>query len=174
MLVKVFKSNQIYIYAFLPLVLIALRWPVLFNDAPFTPSGQLPFLTDFFTFLSANPWMSLFLGMAAIIIQAVLLAGIVNDHRLIHYSTNLTAFVIVICYSIFAPQNYFSPVIFSNVFSVLALSKIMKIQQNGEVFGNLFRAGIYISIGSLIYLPSLFMLLIVFYAIGIIRIFLAR
>jgi len=171
MLVRIFKTNQIYIYAFIPIVLIALRWTVLFHDAPFTPAGQLPFLSDFFAWLSTNPWLSLFLGIVAIFYQGHLLAEIVNQHRLIPYSSNLIVFILVVCYSVLAPQNYFSPIIFSNVFSVLALFRIMKIHNQGGIYRDLFRVGIYISLGTMIYLPSSFMLLIVFYDLVIIRTF---
>jgi len=171
MIVKIFKSNQIYVYAFIPLVLVALRWPTLTGPPPFTPSGQLPFLQDFFAWLSDYPWLSLLLGVVTITYQAYLISEIANEHRLLHYSSNLAAFILAISYSVFAPQDWFSPVILANLFSVLALKRITGIVHQGGIHGTLFRVGVYISLASLIYLPSVFMMLILFYDLAIIRTF---
>lgn len=171
MIVRLFKTNQVYIFAFIPLVLLFLRWPVLAGDAPFTSSGQLPFLTDFFAWLSLHAWLSLILSIVAITYQAYVLADIANEHRLLPYSSNLYALILALFYSVFSPQDWFSPAIFANVFSVLALRLIMDIFHQGGIQGNLFRAGIYIGLASMLYLPSTFMLLILFYDLAIIRTF---
>ena len=171
MIVRLFKTNQIYIYAFIPLVLLALRWPVLYGEPPFTPSGQLPLLSDFFAWLSDYHFLSLFLGIIAISYQAYELSEVSNEHRLVHYSSNLVAFVLAICYAIFIPHLWFSPVIMANVFVILSLKRILNIIHQGNIYGNLFRIGIYIGLASLLYLPSIFMLLILFYDLAIIRSF---
>lgn len=171
MIVRIFKSNQTYIYFFIPLVLFALRWPALISDPPFTPSGQLPFLTDFFAWLTNYPVLSLLLGITAITFQAFILSETVTEHRLLPYTSNMTAFILALCYSIFAPQSWFSPVIFANVFCVLALKRILDVFHQGYITGNLFRAGFYVGLASLLYLPSVFMLLILFYDLLLIRTF---
>jgi hypothetical protein len=171
MIVRIFKTNQVYIFAFIPLVLLLLRWPALIGEAPFTSSGQLPFLTDFFAWLSGYAWLSLLLSIVAITYQAYILSDIANEHRLLPYSSNLYALILALLYSVFSPQDWFSPAIFANVFSVLALKRIMDIFHQGGIQGNLFRAGIYIGIASILYLPSTFMLLILFYDLAIIRTF---
>ena len=171
MIVRIFKTNQVYIYAFIPLVLFALRWPVLVHDAPFSPAGQLPFLTQFFAWLSTVPVYSLLLGVICITYQAYVLSELCNEHRLLPFSSNLTAFLLAISYSVFAHHNWFSPVIFSNLFSVLALKRILNIYQQGDIQGNLFRASLYISLASIFYLPASFMMLVIFYDLYTIRTF---
>lgn len=171
MIVRIFKTNQVYIYAFIPLVLIALRWPVFFEPAPFTPSGQLPFLADFFSWLSNYPWLSVMLSAFVITYQAYLLSEMINEHRLVPYSSNLTAFILAISYAVFAPQAWLSPVILSNLFSVMALKRILNIYHQGEIRGTIFRAGIFIGLAAVFYLPSTFLMLILFYDLYVIRSF---
>lgn len=171
MILRIFKTNQLYIYAFIPLLVLVLRWPVFFRDAPFTPSGQLPFFSDFFAWLSIYPWLSVILSAVAISYQAYLISEMMNEHRLLPYSSNLAAFVLTINYSFLAPQAWFSPIILSNIFVVLSLRRILSIFHQGKIYGNLFRAGIFIGIGSLIYLPSSFMLIILIYDLYLIRTF---
>ena len=132
MIVKIFRTNQVYIYAFIPLVLLILRWPVLIEDAPFTSSGQLPFMSDFFAWLSGYPFLSLILGMVAITYQAYELSELCNEHRLVPYSSNLTAFILAISYAVFAPHLWFSPGILANVFLVLSLRRILNILHQGD------------------------------------------
>ncbi len=171
MLVRFFKSNQVYIYAIIPLVLLVLRWPVIISEPPFTPSGQLPFLADLLTWLSGQTYLNMILSAICITYQAYVLSEISNEHRLIPFSSNLVAFILALSYSIFAPHHWFSPVILSNLFIVLAIERIMNIYHQGEIRGNIFRAGIYISIASIFYLPSSFMLLVLFYDLIVIRTF---
>lgn len=171
MIVGFFRTNQIYVYAALPLLMLLLRWPVLAVDAPFTPSGQFPFLTDFFAWLTLYPWISLILGIAAVNMQGYVLVEAAAEHRLLPFTSNLTAFVLVLCYSVFQPHAWFSPVIFANYFSVLALRRILDIYHQGRVRDSLFRAGIYISLASLLYLPSVFMMAILFIGLSISRTF---
>ena len=171
MIVRLFKTNQIYIYAFIPIVLLFLRWPVLMTDPPFTPSGQLPVFSDFFAWLSDYHIISLLLGVIAITYQAYELSEVCNEHRLVQYSSNLIAFVLAISYAVFIPHLWFSPVILANVFVVLALKRILHIFHQGGIYGDLFRIGIYIGLASLFYLPSILMLLILFYDLAIIRSF---
>lgn len=171
MILRIFKTNQLYIYAIIPMLVLALRWPVFFLDAPFTPSGQLPFFSDFFAWLSYYPWLSVILSAAAISYQAYLLSELMNEHRLLPFSSNLAAFVLTITYSFLAPHAWFSPIILSNIFVVMSLRRILSIYHQGNINGNLFRAGIFIGVGSLIYLPSSFMILILFYDLYLIRTF---
>lgn len=169
MIVRIFKTNQVYIFAFIPLVVLALRWPTLFGEAPFNPSGQLPFLTDFFAWLSRHAWLSLLLTTAAITFQGFWVSWTANEHRLFPYISNLPSFILVICYSVLTPLSWFSPVIFANIFLVLALKRIADSYQKGEIKTHLFRAGVYIALASILYLPSMYMLLILFYGLAIFR-----
>ena len=171
MIVRIFKTNQVYIFAFIPLVLLALRWPVLLQPAPFTSSGQLPLLTDFFAWLSNYSWLSLLLGIMAVTFQSYVLADIGNEHRLVAYSSNLHALIIALFYSVFLSHNWFTPALLADVFIVLGLKVTLDIFHQGEIRGKLFRAGIYIGMASVFYLPSSFMLLILFYDLAIIRTF---
>ena len=169
MIVRIFKTNQIYVYAFIPLVILALRWPTLIGDPPFTSAGQLPFLSDFFSWLSNYSWLSLLLSIMAITTQGYWVNEICNEQRLFPFTSNFPAFMLAISYSVLTPQAWFSPVIFANVFLVLALYRISNIYHQGDIDNHLFRIGVYIALASLLYLPSIVMFGVLFYDLAIIR-----
>jgi len=171
MIVRIFRTNQIYIFAFVLLVLLILRAPSIYNVAPISADGYFPVIEQVFIFLNTWPILSYLLGITLILFQGVIISGIGGENQLFIQNSNLPAFVLALMYSMVSQLNWISPSLVASTFLVLALKQIISIYNQKSVDGEVFRTGILIGLASLFYLPSIGMFVVLFYNLSIFRTF---
>ena len=171
MIVKIFKTNQIYIFAFVFVALLVLRAPSVYNLAPLSISGYLPAIEWLFNFLNSWPVLSYLIGVVLILIQGIIISRIADDNQLFDQYSNLPALILAILYSMTFQLNWLSPAMIASTFLVFALKQIISIFNQKNVNAAVFRSGILIGLATFFYVPSIGMLLILFYNLSIFRSF---
>ncbi|HAW51326.1 MAG TPA: hypothetical protein DCX54_03195 [Flavobacteriales bacterium] len=171
MLTRIFSTNRVFIFAFLPFVLFILRGVSVFNSPPVQVSGQFPWIADIFFFINQYSSLNVILTVGLITVQAYYLARICDQQRLFHQTSNLPGFILAINYSLFTAFNYLSPALVANLFLILAMQRIMSVYNQAYVIPVLFRAGFYIGIAGVFYKPSLFFFILISYQLFISRTF---
>lgn len=171
MIVRIFSTNRIFIIAFIPLVLILLRFSTFIQPFDVSTEGMLPWCSDIFRFLEHQAVLSHLLSAILITIQAYFLARISDDERLFERTSNLPAFVLALSYSALPEFHVLSPALVANVFLVLALRRILQIYNQASVRALVFRAGFYIGLASLFYKPSAAMYILLVYQLNTFRTF---
>lgn len=171
MITRVFSTNRVYIFAFIPIVLLILRAGSVFNAPPVLESGQLPWISELFSYANQIPGLNLILTVVIITIQSYYLARICDQQHLFQHSSNLPGFILAINYSLFYAHHYLSPVLVANLFLILALQRILSVYNQATVAPVLFRAGLYIGIAAVFYKPSMFFFLIITYQLVVFRTF---
>jgi len=169
MITRIFSTNRVFIFAFLPIVLFILRGMSVFHPPPVRISGQLPWIADLFTFFNEAPALNLVFTVGLITIQAYYLARICDEQRLFQHSSNLPGFILAINYSLFMAFNYLSPALVANLFLILSLQRMMTVYNQAYVVPILFRAGLYIGLAAVFYKPAFFFYVIIFYQLIVSR-----
>ena len=156
MLIKIFKSNQKLVNAFVLVLAILLWLPSFFIDREGVVSN----------FISTNYyWLDMIIAILLISFQAIYINIIVNEFKLIENNTHLTSLIFVVfnsCLSIFFNLN---EIIIANCFVLLAVHQTLKLYDNKGGYTLFFNAGFLISTAALIYTPYVVFLLLIFFAL---------
>jgi hypothetical protein len=117
-----------------------------------------------------NPYALAAVFVLMLIVQAIMFNTLVNSNKLFENETNLPAFAYVLLLSMFNGYVFLSAPFLANFALIIALIKVLEAYHN-KSFTQPFDAGFAIGIASLFYLPSAVLILFVFVALSIIRVF---
>lgn len=115
-----------------------------------------------------------------ILIVIVLTAGglllnyIASEMEILNTTTYVVALIYVVLMSCSSEQTVFNPVIFSNLFMMLVLLKLMGTHRKEKAFSDIFDAGFLLALSTLFYFPSFLFIPIVWIALVLLRPFVWR
>lgn len=135
---------------------------VSFNDYP------MPLFILVATLLpSAGIWSKL-IALLLVTVNGLLLIQLNTKFILIKNRTHLPAlFYIAVCSAI-VPLQGLNPALFAAFFAILAIDSIFSTLEQNPLDGT-FKAGFFIALSTLFYLPSVSLLLVLFFAITILN-----
>ncbi len=166
MLHNVFRK----VYWYTPLLLLlggALLWLDAFVSPEKTLSVLAPTNAPLFTLIKPlildHPLAGVMIAFLVLMVQVVLINHIASSNGLTDRYSALTGllYLLLMCSTpgMIAPH----PLLFANLFLLLALNKILKEYQEHEGMAETFNSGMLIAIAGLFYLPALlFFLLLIF------------
>ncbi|MFH1004791.1 MAG: DUF6427 family protein [Bacteroidota bacterium] len=168
------KNNQAASIFFLPLLLITI-WIHGFISPypPEHPPGML--LYNFF--LDAIINVHFLLPIATMILvfsEALLFNRIVTEHEIIKTTTYVPATLYIILISCLPSFLTMHPIVIANLPLLFGLHKLMKTYRKKTAFSEVFDAGFFIAIASLIYFPSIVFVILIWIGLIIIRPFIWR
>ncbi|OWY23734.1 hypothetical protein C7N43_27790 [Sphingobacteriales bacterium UPWRP_1] len=102
-------------------------------------------------------------------LQAVILNGIMNHHRLVEAPNGLPGLFYLLLIALFNEHLYLSPPFFA-VFGILAALSIVYNSYYSDNFTLFYDAGFAVAVTSLFYLPALLLVLFVFIGITVMRV----
>ncbi len=105
-----------------------------------------------------SPFNSVLVAALIVLIQSIWLNRIVNEYNLFGKPGLLPALMYVTVTAIMAPLVVLSPVLLANFLLIAMISKFLSIYRRSEILDVLFDIGLMIGIGSLIYVPFLSLL----------------
>ncbi|MCX6258244.1 MAG: hypothetical protein NTW49_10185 [Bacteroidia bacterium] len=171
------KSNQNLVLILIPLFIV-----ILWLQSFIHPSGTVLLFAD-----RAMPLYKLVLGIAGnkpvtlliialflFVIQVLQVIKLNKDFILIDIRTYTPAVVFTLACCSYPAMRQLQPVLFANIFILLSLSKIFQTYKDESLFTNFFDASFFISLASLFYFNALFMLLVVWSGMVILRQFSIR
>ncbi len=174
MLVKFFKSIQPATFLSIPLFAILLWLPIIYNLQPLVDKHSMPFYEWLFLIANRSDLAASIMGLAFVIFAAYVLNYVVNKHEFFDKRTYLPAFFYLILMSCFTNLLKPHPSIFSNIFLILSINKMISSYRKESAISEFFDASFLIAIASLFYLPSITFLFFILISLIVIRPFIWR
>ncbi len=115
------------------------------------------------------PLFNLFLASALVFIQAILINYLINHYNLLGKSTFLPALMYVTVSGLFIPFLMLSPPLVCNFLVIWMLFKLFNLYKGDEAKSISYDLGMIVAIGTMIYLPFIYMLLVIWIALIIFR-----
>lgn len=155
MLISFFKSNNASAFIFIPFIAVAIWTFGYFYPSPLVAQNGMPLYNFILQLANNNQWVTISLGLLMIVSEAFLLNFIINENEIL----NRKFFLPGIFYILFMSSNKtvlcLHPLIFANLFILLAIQRLLNSYRKESAFSHVFDAAFLFSIASLFYLPSL-------------------
>lgn len=153
MFIRLFKSNSVVSLIALPL-LAAIIWLFGFiHPSVLAIEHSMPLYELFASALVSSPALSVFVAFLLIVGEAFLLNYIITQNGVLPKQSYLTALFYVIFMSNNPEMLMLHPLVFANLFILLAFEKLISSYRKDVAFSESFDAGILLSIAALFYLP---------------------
>lgn len=153
MFIRFFKSNNASALLFLPLIAIVI-WVFGFIHPIILPVKHSMPLYELIAGIFVNiPWLSTLIGLSLVIGEAFLLNFIVNENEVLEKQNYLPALFYIVFMSNNDAMLTLHPLLFGNLFVLLALHKLLSSYRKDNAFSQAFDAGFLISIATLFYFP---------------------
>ncbi len=157
MFIRFFKTNQPASFIALPLFAAVLWLGSWINPVIPENSSVMPFYYSV-EWLNAVPFLSTLLAFVLVISQSLYLNYLINKYDLRdsrEHSNFLAALFCIYFLSVFPAFRTLLPQHFSGIFLLLMLDKIFDSYRKESAFSHCFDAGLFASIASLFYFPSI-------------------
>jgi len=172
-MIKLFRSFNPLNIVWLAVVLFALRIGFAYN---FPVKTEFPF-TELFSRLLIPvsyqsvipPVFNLFFAGALVFGQAMLINYLVNHNNLLGRSTFLPALMYIVVSGLFTPFLMLSPPLLCNFLVIWMLYKVFNFYKGEEVKSISYDAGMIVAVGTMIYLPFIYMFVAIWIALIIFR-----
>ncbi len=173
MFIRFFKTNQPASFLALPLLALVLWFTSWVNPTVPAPVFAMPFYAGL-AFVNAIPLLSEFLAFLLILAQGFYLNYIINkyDLRDSRERTNfLPALFCIFFLSLFPAFRTLLPQHFSGIFLMLMVDKVFDSYRKESAFAHCFDAGLFASVASLFYFPSVIFFLLIWTGFVLLRAF---
>lgn len=178
-MVKIFRSFNPINVLWLAVFLFALRIGFAFHLPDKT---GFPFIELFSRLLlpasyqsAISPLANLLLACVFVFIQALLINYLVNHYNLLGKSTFLPALMYVTLSGLFVPFLLLSPALVCNFLLIWMLFKMLELYDKGDEAKSIsFDLGMIVAVGTMIYLPFVYMFFAIWVAMIIFRPFVWR
>lgn len=169
MIFNLIKSRRPINFVLFPLLVIALWLPVFLSHPSHSFNNLMPLYDGYVSLMGADSNISLALGILLVIAEGFLLNRIIDTHKILPERNNLVAFFYILFSSIHPSFLYANPVLFSNLFVIIALGQLLSIYNQKNVLREVFNASLLIAVASLFYFPAILMILLIWATFIIIR-----
>lgn len=112
-----------------------------------------------------SPFVNVLLAAALVFVQALLLNTMVNYFNLMGKPSYLPALMYITLSALFTPFLILSAPLICNFLVVLMLYKLFGLYQGGKVMASAYDMGLIVALGSLIYLPFIYLFLVILIAL---------
>jgi hypothetical protein len=116
-----------------------------------------------------SPFTNVMLAALLVLVQALLLNRVVNQFNLLGKPSYLPALMYVTISALFTPFLMLSAPLICNFLVIWMLSKLFSLYQGDEVKSAAYDLGMIVALGTLIYLPFIYLFLAVWIALIIFR-----
>ena len=169
MLVGIFRSNKPAVLFSLPNVITVIWVFAFLNPGEPNVDQTMPFYVLFVSVIAKFPLIANCLAILLLVVQAVVLNNIIIRHQLFYRSNYLPSVMYVVIMSSCPSLLSLHPVLFANLFLIIALSRVLNIYRQENIFSQVFDAGFFIGIASLFYFPAIVFFPFVFVSLIVLR-----
>jgi Family of unknown function (DUF6427) len=155
MFIQFFKNNSPASYILLPLFALVLWLPGFFSAQNMVVQNSMPLYEVLENSFAGIPVIATILAFILIVLEAFLLNYIINENEVLSSPTFLPALFYIVYMSNDNAKLLLNPMIFANLFILLALFKLVSSYRKNIAFSHAFDAGLLFSIATLFYLPSI-------------------
>ncbi len=154
MFIQFFKNDNPASYILLPIFALVLWVPGFFLDHNVVLQNSMPFYEMLARPFVGIPFLATLLAFLLIVGEAFLLNYIVNENEVLSSPSFLPALFYIVYMSNSNEKLMLYPLLFSNLFMLLAIYKLVSSYRKNTAFSQAFDAGLLFSIATLFYLPS--------------------
>ncbi len=173
MIINAFRAYNPINILWLIVLLFALRVGYIFNapgNIEFTfvePFARplLPIAYEHFF----SPLANIFFASLIVLAQAVLLNYLINHYNLLSKPSYLPALMYVTASGLFTPFLTLSAPLICNFLVIWMLFKLFELYKGDDAKSTAFDLGMIVAIGSLIYLPFIYLFLVIWIALSIFK-----
>jgi hypothetical protein len=174
MLTSLFRSSQPFALFLLPLITAALWLPGLIDPQPVSVEHAMPLYQLCASWMIDMPLTASIAGAVLVLGGALLVNFLVNAHEVLPRQTYLPALCYVVLMSCAPQQLTLHPLLFANIFLLLATHKLMNTYRRDTAFAQVFDAGFLISVGVLFYFPTIVLFPVIWVGLAVLRPFIWR
>lgn len=174
-MLRLFNNNQPY------QAVLLLLFTLLFNAVLFIqPSAfalhdpTAPISKWLFGLLKMDYRLIAGLSILLVYIQALLLTRLTNEIKLFPKSTFVPGMIFVLVSCMFRDYLFLSPALIANTFIVVVLAQLFAMYKQQYAYLEVYDTGLLIGVSSLIYFPSIILLVAMFVGLSILRPFIWR
>jgi hypothetical protein len=172
-MIKFFRSYNPLNIIWLIVLLVVLRIGYLYSlpaktDFPFAELFSRLHLPAAYRY-NIPPALNLFISAVLVLIQALLLNYLVNYYNLLGRSSFLPAIMYVTASGLLTPFLLLGPPLVCNFLVIWMLSKIFGFYKGEDAKSTSYDLGMIVAVGTLFYLPFIFMFLCIWIALVIFR-----
>jgi hypothetical protein len=163
-LIRLFRSNQPYVYVLLLLYTVLLRSGFLFFSVKAAAPVNYSFAGLYFAdwLLKQHTTFSLqMLDIGLIYAEALFFNFILSSNQLFDKQTHIPALLFITLSSCFGEWIVFSVESVARLFIILSMYNLFALSRNELSRENIFYTSLYLSLGSLFYFPTIIFLLVV-------------
>ena len=171
MITSLFRSNQPFALFVLPVVTAVLWLPAFLHPQTISIEHAMPLYQLCCGWLTDDPLMASITGAVLVLGGGYLLNFLSNDHEVLPRPSYLSAICYVVLMSCAPPQLTLHPLVFANIFLMLAVHKLMNTYRRDNAFAQVFDAGFFIALGALFYFPSVVLFPVIWVGLGVMRAF---
>lgn len=153
MFIRLFKSNNAAALILLPLIGICIWIFGFIQPQTLSSEHSMPFFGLINASISNLKWLSVFVAFGLVVGQAFLLNYIINTNGVLVKQSYLPALFYLVFMSNNKDMLLLHPVLFANLFILLAFEKLISSYRKDVAFSDSFEAGLLLSIASLFYFP---------------------
>jgi hypothetical protein len=174
MFISVFKNNQTLSIALLGLMLLVIWAPSFYHPLHLVYNNTMPLYEFYVRGVNSFPYLHQVFALLLIIGESLLLNYMLNKFEIMAKKTAMPAVLYCLLMSCCKPFIHFYPLLFTNLFILLALLKIGLSYRMDEAFSTIFDASFFIATGSLFYFPAIIIYPLIWVALIVIRPFVWR
>lgn len=156
---RFFSSNQPYVLFFVPLLAATLLLPVVFGPAPTVFYQQTVFLSELFIAISNSNWLIYLISFFILSVNSVLIHQLTDKQSIFVKSNHITSVLYILLIAISPKISGLLQLHISSFFVLLVLIRISNLYMIEKPYSILFDCGLLLSLSSLFYLPSGFLLI---------------
>ena len=169
MFISIFKSNRPAVLILLPFVASAMWVFAFISPVPMVVENTMPLYGLLARLLGEQSFAANSFAVLLLVVQSIILNNIVSKNMILNRDNFLPSLLYLVIMSSCPSLLTLHPVLFANLFLIIAVSRILKIYRQESIFSNVFDAGFLIGIASLFYFPAVLLFPFIWVAIIILR-----
>ena len=173
-MIRFFRYNQLAAAALIALLTAAIWMFGFLSPVAVNVKNTMPLYEICCNLLGTNLIVQYIVAILLLLTQSFYFNYIVNKHELLWKASYIPALIYALFMSICKAYLMLHPLLFCNFFILIAVHKMLGTYRKEEAFGNIFDAGLYISIASLFYFPAIVLFPLVWVCLLVIRPFVWR
>lgn len=167
-MLKLFQSNQPIVNVIITAIVLLLGLAVFLQQIPAYSPHYFRF-PDLFSFINNHSFVRYLVWSFLIISEGIFLNYLVNKHKLLNQITHIPFIVFVLLNGLGSSLLVITPIHFVNLFVLLVLHQFFELYNTRKIPLVAFNIGLFVGVGAVFYLPSLFLLVLVAYVLRFLK-----
>lgn len=137
------------------LVGLLMRLPLLLMGNVHHENMSLNIMQNFFTFVNQNDYIAILGGLLLVFLQSIVFNKLCIDHDVLYHHSYLPAYFFMLMNSVYKVNLFLNPMMFVNLFVLMALLSMFRMYQSGNSSVILFYTALFFGCASLL-LPIMY------------------